>query len=76
MGAECTGAWHVQVLACTVERRVQGRGMYSGDLGIVDRIILKCILSNWGLGLWIGSSWLRTGTGASTCECGNEPSGV
>jgi hypothetical protein len=25
--------------------------------------------------VWTGSSWLRIGTGAGTCESGNEPSG-
>jgi len=25
--------------------------------------------------IWTGSSWLRIGTGASTCECGKEPAG-
>jgi len=25
--------------------------------------------------LWTGSSWLRIGTGAGTCECGNKHSG-
>jgi hypothetical protein len=24
---------------------------------------------------WVGSNWLRIGTGGGTCECGNEPSG-
>jgi hypothetical protein len=27
-------------------------------------------------GVWIGSSWLRIGTGGGTCECGNEPLGI
>jgi len=27
------------------------------------------------VGLWTGSSWLRIGKVAGTCECGNEPSG-
>jgi hypothetical protein len=26
-------------------------------------------------GAWTGSSWLRIGQMAGTCECGNEPSG-
>jgi hypothetical protein len=25
--------------------------------------------------VWIGSSWLRIGTGGGTCECNNKPSG-
>ena len=27
-------------------------------------------------GVWTGSSWLRIGQVAGTCECGNEPSGT
>ena len=27
------------------------------------------------MGVWTGSSWLRIGTGAGTCDCGNELSG-
>ena len=27
------------------------------------------------VGVWTGSSWLRIGQVAGTCECGNEPSG-
>ena len=33
-----------------------------GDPGIDWRIILRGILSKWDVGLWTGSSWLRTGT--------------
>ena len=28
-----------------------------------------------GLGIWTGSSWLKIGQVAGTCECGNELSG-
>ena len=34
-----------------------------GDPGVDGRIILRWILRNWGVGLWVGSSWLRIGTG-------------
>jgi len=34
-----------------------------GDPGIDGRIILRCILRKWDLGVWSGSSWLRIGTG-------------
>ena len=44
-------------VTCTGARRVQGR------LCIVERMILKYILRNWRLGILIGSSWLRIGTG-------------
>jgi hypothetical protein len=27
------------------------------------RIILRWIFTNWDAGVWIGSSWLRIGTG-------------
>ena len=36
---------------------------------------IKMDLQEVGCGLWAGSSWLRIGTVAGTCDCGNEPSG-
>jgi hypothetical protein len=33
-----------------------------GDPGIDGRIILRWIFSNWDVGLWTGSSWLRIET--------------
>jgi len=33
------------------------------DPGIDGRIILRWILMTWDVGVWIGSSWLRIGTG-------------
>jgi len=33
------------------------------DAGVDGRIILKWIFREWDVGVWIGSSWLRTGTG-------------
>ena len=41
-----------------------------GDSGVDGRIILR-IFKMWYVGVWIGSYWLRIGTG----ECGNELSG-
>jgi len=38
------------------------RGQW-GDPGVDGRIILRWIFRRWDLGLWIGSSWLRLGTG-------------
>ena len=34
-----------------------------GDRGVDGRIILRCIFRKWDVGVWTGSSWLRTGTG-------------
>ena len=45
------------------------------DSGVDERIILRRIFRKWDMGVWNESSWLRIGTGAGTCECGNEPSG-
>ena len=36
-------------------------------------IILKRIFKKWD-GAWTGLFWLRVGTGAVSCECGNETS--
>jgi len=33
-----------------------------GDSGLDGRIILRWIFKEWGVGIWIGSSWLRIGT--------------
>jgi hypothetical protein len=37
-------------------------GDHSEDLGIDERILLKCILGKQGLRVWIGLIWLRIGT--------------
>ena len=33
------------------------------DPGVDGRIILRWIFRKWDVGVWIGSSWLRIGTG-------------
>ena len=33
-----------------------------GNPGIDGRIILRWIVRKWDVGVWTGSSWLRTGT--------------
>ena len=51
------------------ERHIQGFGGgnlrerdHLGDPGI-DGTILRWIFRKWDVGVWIGSSWLRIGTG-------------
>jgi hypothetical protein len=34
-----------------------------GDPGVNGSIILRWIFSNWDVGVWTGSSWVRIGTG-------------
>jgi len=52
------------------ERRVQGFGGgnlrerdHWGDPVVDGRIKLSWIFEKWDVGVWIGSSWLRIGTG-------------
>jgi hypothetical protein len=46
------------------------------DPGVDGRIILIwIIIRKWDGGAWTGSSWLRMGQVAGSCECGNEPWG-
>jgi hypothetical protein len=45
------------------------------DPGVNGGIILRWIFRKWGIGVWTSSNWLRIGTVAGTCKCGNEPSG-
>ena len=71
--------------ACSVHIR-ERRGVYRvlvgnlrerdhlGDPGIDGWIIMRWIFSKLDVVVWTGSSWLRTGTKAGTCECSNEPS--
>jgi hypothetical protein len=42
------------------------------DPGIDGRLILRRIFRKWDVVIWIGSIWLRIGTVAGTCGCGNE----
>jgi len=46
-----------------------------GDPGVDGSTILRWIFRKWDVRVGTGSSWLRIGTVADTCECGNEPSG-
>jgi hypothetical protein len=45
------------------------------DPGVDGRIILRYIFRKWDVEVRIVSNWLKTETVASTCECGNKPSG-
>jgi hypothetical protein len=45
------------------------------DPDVDGSIILRWLFRKWDVGVWTGSSWLRTGTGGGTCKCWNEPSG-
>jgi len=40
-----------------------GKRDHLGDPGVHWRIILRWIFKNWDVGVWIGWSWLRIGTG-------------
>jgi hypothetical protein len=44
------------------------------DKGVDGRMGSEWILGRLAWGVWIGFDWLRTGTGAGCCECGDEPS--
>jgi len=58
-----------------VARTGERRGVYTvlvgkpegkshlGDPGVDRRIILRWIFGRWDVGVWIGSNWLRRGTG-------------
>ena len=43
-------------------RKSEGRYHFE-DLGVDERVILRRIIRKWDEGRWIGSSWLRIGTG-------------
>ena len=45
-----------------------------GDPGVDGWIIIRWIFRKLDVVIWTGSSWLKIGTVAGTCECGNEPS--
>jgi hypothetical protein len=45
-------------------RKPEGKN-HLKDPGIEGRTILKWIFRNLEVGLWTGSSWLRTGTGVT-----------
>jgi hypothetical protein len=42
-------------------------------VGIVVRIILKCISKKWDVRAWTGFILLGIGTDGGSFECGNEP---
>jgi hypothetical protein len=46
-----------------------------GDPRVDGKTILSWIFRKWDVGVWTGSSWLRIGKVAGTCECGNVLSG-
>jgi hypothetical protein len=48
---------------------------YLEDPGVDRRIILIWIFRKWDVRVWTVLIWLRIGTVAGFCECGNEPSG-
>jgi hypothetical protein len=45
------------------------------DLGVDERIILRCIVRKWDVSAWMGLIWFRIGTDGGLCECGNEDLG-
>ena len=65
MGGECSAYWERKGVC----RVLVGRTRLRWE----DNI--KMDLQQVGFRLWNGSSWLRIGQVAGTCECGNEPSG-
>jgi len=52
-GGACIGFWWGNLR----------EGDHWGDPGLDGRIILRWIFRKWDVGFWIGSSWLRIGTG-------------
>jgi len=62
MGGACSvdGEWRG---SCRVlVGKPEGKN-HLGDPGVDGRIILIWIFRKWEVGVWIGSSWLRIGTG-------------
>ena len=61
--------WAGNVARMGKQRRILGfEGKPEGkshleDPGVDGRIILRCIFRKWNVGAWIGTSWLRIGTG-------------
>jgi hypothetical protein len=42
------------------------------DTSVHERITLRWIFRKLDVREWTGSSWLRLGTVAATCKCGND----
>ena len=57
-------------------RVLMGRpeGNNSQNLDVDGRITLKWTFKKWDGEAWTAVLWLRIGTVAGACECGNEPS--
>jgi hypothetical protein len=61
--------WAGHVARMGRERRIQGfveetwRKETTWETGVDGKIILRCIFRKWDVGVWTGSSWLRTGIG-------------
>ena len=64
------------IVRVITSRRMRWARDHLSDPGVDGRIILGWIFRKWDVGVWAGSSWIRIGQVAGTCECGNEHSGA